>query len=225
MWGIGRLVTIALALAVTALALRQYAVRWHPATDRYPVQGIDVDESVGTVDWNAVSASGADFAYARATNGARHRDAAFEANWQGIAAAGLRRGALLRYSLCQPATEQANAFNTFVPQTPDALPPAIEIAYVPGCDARPDRAVLVADLRRMIATVETHMRMPALLKVSPDVEDDYRLSEVLPRTIWATGNFRAPDYTVRPWRMWQASDMRRIEGIEGPVRWNVAART
>ena len=30
-----------------------------------------------------------------------------------------------------------------------------------------------------------------------------------------------PDYAARPWRMWRASDFRRVEGVEGPVHWDV----
>jgi lysozyme len=36
-------------------------------------------------------------------------------------------------------------------------------------------------------------------------------------------NVLKPDYTARPWRMWRASDFRRIDGIEGPVNWDVVA--
>ena len=52
---------------------------------------------------------------------------------------------------------------------------------------------------------------------------DYDLAGALPRPIWAIGNFLEPGYAARGWRMWRASDIRRIDGIEGPVNWDVAA--
>ena len=72
--------------------------------------------------------------------------------------------------------------------------------------------------------IEAHTGAPVLLKLAADVEDDYRLSEALKRNLWLGGNFLPPAYAARPWRMWQASDIRRIDGVEGPVNWDVAAQ-
>ena len=32
-----------------------------------------------------------------------------------------------------------------------------------------------------------------------------------------------PGYPAREWRLWRASDLRRIDGIEEPVNWDVVA--
>ncbi|WP_367179642.1 glycoside hydrolase family 25 protein [uncultured Sphingomonas sp.] len=223
MWGLGRFVLIVAALALAGAAAWQYATHWHPSTERYPVQGVDVSASDGEIEWNAVSAAGADFAYLVATRGANERDQAFETNWRSVEAAGMRRGAIHVYSFCQPAREQANAFNTFVPADAGALPVAIDIGYDPGCAIRPERDALLADLRLLAATIEAHMRKPVLLRIARAVESDYDISAALPRNLWASGNFIAPSYTARPWRMWRANDMRRVDGIDGPANWDVAA--
>ncbi|QKR99616.1 glycosyl hydrolase [Sphingomonas sp. CL5.1] len=223
MWGLGRFVLIVAALALAGVAAWQYATRWHPSVERYPVQGVDVDASDGAIEWNNVAAAGADFAYVVATRGANQRDPAFEANWRGVDAAGMRRGAVHVYSFCQPAREQANAFNTFVPSDADALPVAIDISYDPGCATRPERAALLDDLRLLASTIEAHMGKPVLLRVARAVESDYEVSAALPRNLWATGNFIAPSYAARPWRLWRANDMRRVDGIDGPANWDVAA--
>jgi lysozyme len=200
------------------------ATRWHPAGEHYTVQGVDVGEANGAIEWKVVAGAGADFAYATATHGARHRDQRFEENWQNIAAARLRRGAVHVWSLCQPADEQANAFNTMVPRDADALPAAIDFDYVEGCDARPERAVLIEDVRRAAARIEAHTGKPVLLRVSRSFEHDYELTSALPRPAWVSGTFFKPDYASRAWRMWRASDIRRIDGIDGPVNWDVAAQ-
>lgn len=223
MYGLGRVVVIIVALGALGVAGWRYASHWHPAVEKYPVQGVDISEANGAVEWPVVAGAGADFAYAVATHGALRRDARFEENWRGIAAAGLRRGAVAVWSLCEPAVDQANKFNTIVPQEADALPAAIDLDYAEGCDTRPERAGLIEDLRQGAALIESHMGKPVLLRISRRVEKDYDLASALPRTIWASANFLAPDYATRPWRMWRASDMRRIDGIEGPVNWDVAA--
>ncbi|MFL0413535.1 GH25 family lysozyme [uncultured Sphingomonas sp.] len=222
MYGLGRWALIVVALCTATFAAWQAAAQWRPSVDKFPVQGIDVGEANGAIEWPVVGGR-ADFAYATATYGAKRRDARFEENWEGIGAAGLRRGAVHVWSLCQPGEAQANAFNTIVPRDDADLPAAIDFDYREDCAARPARSALVEEIAKAAAIIEAHTGKPVLLRVSRRFERDYDLSTALPRTIWAAGNFFPPDYAARPWRMWRASDMRRIDGIDGPVNWNVAA--
>jgi lysozyme len=209
---------------VLAIGGWSYATAWRPSTERYPLQGIDLGETPpASVEWGSVRAAGADFAYLVATSGADRRDPAFEAHWAALPEAGLRRGAVHLYSLCQSGGAQANAFNTFVPRAADALPMAVEVAYRDDCAARPDTATLAGELRRFAAMVEGHTGKPVLLRVSRDVESDHALSTRIARPTWVMANFGRADYTAKPWAMWRASDVARIDGIEGPVNWDVVA--
>jgi len=200
-----------------------FATGWHPAASQYPLQGLDLAANPGSIEWGTVRARGADFAYLIATSGKDRRDPGFEANWAAVPDAGLRRGAVHLYSLCQPGAAQANAFNAFVPRTADALPAAVDVAYRPDCTARPERAELVRELRTFITMVETHTRKPVLLRLSKPVDSDYEISAAIERPVWAIANLFPPAYAARAWRMWRASDIRRIDGIEGPVNWDVVA--
>ena len=199
------------------------ATHWAPKASQYPLQGLDLGENPGEVEWGTVRARGADFAYLVATSGADRRAATFEANWAAVPDAGLRRGAVHLFSLCQLAADQANAFNAFVPRTDDALPAAVDVSYRDDCTARPDRAVLVGELKTFVHMVEMHTRKPVLLRLSKAVERDYQLSAAIDRPVWAIANLFPPAYAARPWRMWRASDIRRIDGIDGPVNWDVVA--
>ena len=222
-YGLFKPVAVLVGAGLLGIAGWSVATGWHPSVDRYPLQGIDLGENPGAVEWGTVRARGADFAYLVATSGADRRDPAFEANWASVPEAGLRRGAIHVFSLCQPAAAQANAFNAFVPRNADALPAAIDVGYHDDCTARPERDALVHDLRTFIRMVETHARKPVLLRLSRAVDNDYRLSAAIDRPVWAIADFLKPDYAARPWRMWRASHIRRIDGIEGPVNWNVVA--
>src|SRR5437899_6903950 len=62
----------------------------------YPISGIDVSAFQGTVDWAAVAAGGAKFAYLRASEQDGIPDATFAANYQGAKANGLYAGAYHR---------------------------------------------------------------------------------------------------------------------------------
>lgn len=217
-----------LALAVAALAVLAggawwVAGRWMPPRARFAVQGIDVSDANGAIDWAMVKARDVDFTYARATAGADRRDARFPDYWTGLAEAGIRRGAVHAFSLCAPAGEQAGAFAAVVPRDPDALPAAVDLDFHDDCPARPSRQVVLDEVRRAAAMIETHSGKPVVLRVSPDFEAEYRISEAIPRPIWVTGNYFEPDYATRPWRMWRSSSIRRIDGIDGPVSWNVVA--
>lgn len=209
--------------AAFALVLYLVALSWRPSPDTYPFQGVDVSAANGAVDWNAVKAAGAEFGYVVATDGAT-RDARFEENWRGAAAADVRRGAVHVWSLCLPAADQVNNFNTMVPQADDALPPALSIDFTAGCDVRPARDAVLAALRSFIGPVEAHSQRPVILRVSRAFDAQYRVTEAFDRPVWSLQNFFAPDYAARPWRMWCASDMRRIDGIDGPVNWDVVAK-
>lgn len=213
----------AVILALIGVVGWWFVTGWHPSRTYYLFQGIDVSESEGAIRWPTIAAGGADFAYVRATTGADGRDSRFAANWVDVHAAGMRRGALHVWSFCKPAADQANNFNTTVPRVEDALPAAVLIDVSPGCDARPDRAVLIAEITRFVSMVEAHTGTPMLLKIAAPVEAEYSLSAGIQRPLWSMRNFVRPDYATRPWRMWQASDMRHIDGVDGPVRWNVVA--
>ena len=60
---------VALALALIGLCFWLFAINWRPAVKDFPIQGIDVAEAQGEIDWWAVKRTGIVFAYARATHG------------------------------------------------------------------------------------------------------------------------------------------------------------
>lgn len=207
-----------------AIAGWHQASHWRPPVARYPSQGVDIGDAPDPIEWGFVRVAGADFAYLAATVGADRRVPSFEANWNALPAAGMRRGAVHLYSLCQPAVAQANAFNTTVPRSHDALPAAVDVTFRDDCAARPDAPALVRDLRQFLTMVEAHTGHPVLLRIAAPVERRYDLTAAIDRPVWAMADFIAPDYAARPWRLWRASDMRRIDGIEDPLNWNVTAR-
>lgn len=212
---------IIIALLVIAFILRNIAVGWAPPRDQYPVQGISVDDSHGNITWHVAGATGVDFAYIRATNGAEERDARFTANIKGAREAGIRYGAVHEYSLCRLASDQATMFVTTVPRAENILPPAVRLAYDNGCEDRPGRALVLSELNTFLNQIEGHSGKPAVIIVSKEFEEDYDISSGISRTFWLEGNFFPPDYATKPWVMWRASDMRRVSGIDGPVNWNV----
>ncbi|GDY32137.1 lysozyme [Gandjariella thermophila] len=98
-------------------------------------QGLDVSSHQGNVDWAAVVAKGAAFAYVKATEGTTYRNPFFAQQYNGSYQAGLIRGAY-HFALPNVSDGVAQA-NFFVDHgggwSPDGrtLPPALDIEYNP----------------------------------------------------------------------------------------------
>jgi len=212
---------IALALLLGAFVLWRMAGSYAPARSEFAVQGIVVDATHGKIDWPMLAATGVDFAYIEATDGVRPRDARFAANMSGAGEAGVRFGALHRFDLCRLASDQATSFITTVPRSDTALPAAIEFHFSEHCTARPDRALVLSEVVTFLAQIEAHLGKPAILKLSQEFEEHYRLTSAIDRNVWLEKTWLLPDYAARPWVMWTANPHRNIEGVDQPVEWAV----
>ena len=95
------------------------------------LQGVDVSDSAGTVNWKQVQASGRTFAYAKATAGNYYTDPTFQTNYAAIKAAGLVRGAYHVFDPTASPVDQANYFLAALsglgPLQPGDLPPALSV--------------------------------------------------------------------------------------------------
>lgn len=216
---------VVLAFALLGVLTLLLAMLWRPSSKAFPIQGITVTEANGPIQWFAIKAQNPiRFAYVRATIGADEQDARFAENWNGLYEAGVRRGAIHVFSLCQLAADQAGNFVAHVPAHTDALPMALELDFRSDCPARPDRRVVLLEIAHFLQAVEARTGKPALLKVTPSFEARYRVGTAFARKLWAAQSFFPPAYFDKPWAMWQANAYRRIQGMAGPVEWNVMAR-
>jgi len=214
-----RWVVLLTCLAAMGYAAWNYVTGWAPSRDSYPVQGIVANEGNGQPRWSELGATGVDFAYITAVEGARGRDPEFQTNLAAVQEAGIRFGALHHYDLCRSASEQATMFITSVPRNDRALPPAVQMDFSEGCKSRPNRALILAELATFLNQIEAHSGTSAILLLTPDFEEEYQVSKSIDRNIWLEGNGISPDYSARPWVMWTANSQRRVRGIDGAVRW------
>lgn len=215
---------VAFAVALMVYVTWSFVSGWAPSRDEYPVQGIVVSEINGKPAWSELGATGVDFAYITAVEGARGRDTQFQANMEGVQQAGIRFGALHHFDICRLASDQATLFITTVPRSDRALPPAVQLDFSETCTGRPNRALILSELATFLGQIEAHSGMPAILLLTPEFEKEYRVSEAIDRTVWLEGNWFLPDYSARPWVMWTANTERTVDGVEGPVRWVVVRK-
>jgi lysozyme len=198
------------------------AQHWAPSRSEFPVQGVLIGAADGVADFKALRAIGADFAYLEASNGASARDSRFAANLQRVRDSGLRFGAVHAYDPCIPAERQAANFVTTVPRDETLLPPAIALDKLAGeCPDPVSEAAVESELTTFLNQVEGHVGQPAVLKVSPEFQERYRIAGRLERSLWLTRDWRQPDYAGRPWTLWTANGALRTEAGDTPVRWIV----
>jgi lysozyme len=195
---------------------------WRPERAIYRVQGVEIGGEDGTVDWPALRAIGADFAYIDASASAFARDPGFVANLAAARAAKLQVGALHRYDPCQPADRQAANFVTVVPRDAAMLPPAVELdRLADDCPVKVSDAAIESELTTFLNQVEMHTGKPALLKLSDRFEARYHVAAAIDRNVWLGRNRFQPDYAGRPWTLWTANDAFSSEASETDVRWVV----
>ena len=133
------------------------------AAAQYAVQGVDVSEYQGEIDWPALARQGISFAFVKATEGSGYTDPFFAQNLSGAQAAGLYAGAYHFFSYDSPGQTQAENFIAAVPQTPGALPPVVDVEYYGSYYLFPQQAqearrelgaTLDGSIRRMAAASE-----------------------------------------------------------------------
>ena len=84
------------------------------------VQGVDVSDDQGFINWGQAKGAGIDFAYAKATEGAgsgcgwKYQASTFPANWSGMNGAGVVRGAYHFFHPSCNGTDQADWFLAYV---------------------------------------------------------------------------------------------------------------
>jgi lysozyme len=201
-----------------------------PVLARLHIRGIDVSYYQGDIDWPTVRASGVTFAYIKATEGGDYLDSKFRQNWIAAQAAGLRRGAYHFYYLCRPVRDQIAWFEQHVPRDPDALPPAIDMEWVPTsktCPIRPSRAKIIADLQLFLEHLERHYGKRPVIYATASFHHDILEGAFIDYPFWLRAIDGPPGqrYAFRPWHFWQYSARGTIPGVRGHIDKNAFAGT
>ncbi|MBP7242639.1 GH25 family lysozyme [Amaricoccus sp.] len=196
---------------------------WH-----YPVHGVDVSKWQGTIDWPRVRASGASFAFIKATEGKDHTDDRFMENWRAAGAAGVPRGAYHFYYFCSSAEEQANWFIRNVPRERGALPPVLDVEWnhkSKTCPYRPAPAIVRAEMETFLAMVARHYGQRPLVYVPPDFFRENDLARMQGVTFWLRSVAGHPSavYPGQSWGFWQYTGTGQVPGIAGEADLNAFA--
>ncbi len=106
-------------------------------------RGVDVSTFNGTINWAQAADAGLSFAFAKASEGLTIRDDRFAANWAGMKASGLVRGAYHFFRAGDDGAAQADVFLACVGSfEPGDLPPVLD--WETGGESDAGSAVAVA---------------------------------------------------------------------------------
>ncbi len=218
-----RLAALALLLTLAAGGWAWWqAQHWAPPRAEFPVQGALIGAGDGPVSFRALHAIGAEFVYLEASESGDARDARFAENLRRVRDSGVRFGAVHAYDPCVPADRQAANFVTTVPRDDAFLPPAIALEKLAeDCPDAVSEAAVESELTTFLNQVEGHVGKPAVLKISPEFEERYKIAGRIERNLWLVRDWLQPDYGGRPWTLWTANTALRTEASDEPVRWVV----
>jgi lysozyme len=97
------------------------------------VEGIDVFDGQGAIDWNAVADAGVAFAWIKATQGTYDTQATFADNWSQAKSAGIARGAYHFFDPREDGAAQAQHFIAVVGSLePDDFPAMLDVECPDG---------------------------------------------------------------------------------------------
>ncbi|WP_296677073.1 glycoside hydrolase family 25 protein [Novosphingobium sp.] len=218
-----RLLGVALLIALAGGAWGWWQVKhWQPDRRVFPMQGAEVGSADGVIDWRALKAIGAEFAYLDASASAFARDDSFSRNLEDAKVAKIQVGALHRYDPCQPAERQAANFVTVVPRDPKMLPPAVELDMLgDDCPVPVSDQSIESELTTFLNQIENHTGKAAILKLTPRFQSRYRIASQIDRNLWLVRTRFQPDYAGRPWMLWTANGQLSNQATKDGLRWVV----
>jgi len=178
------------------------------------LEGLDVSDYDGTVNWTAVKGSGRAFAIARISDGTANPDTTFAANWTAMKAAGLIRGSYQFFRASADPTAQAKMVVAAVGTLGAGdLAPVADVELMDGESG----ATLVANLATWISVVTAGTGRTPIIYASPGFwnvlpDTDQFANEVLWVADWGT-SCPTLDTPWTGWSLWQYSDTGSVPGV------------
>ena len=185
------------------------------ATPTDGIAGIDVSHYQGEIDWNAVAAHGARFAFIKATEGVDNVDPQFATNWQAAHAAGLLRGAYHYFDPSQDAAKQADHFLQTVTMDDASLPPVVDVEVSGGLSP----SDLSSALRVWLEKVAEGSGSKPIIYADPTFWRSHIVGDFSEYPFWIAEygpEAHVPD-DWSSWTFWQHSQSGQVPGVTGPV--------
>ena len=189
------------------------------------VEGVDVSDWQGSIDWAQVAASGRKFALTKASQGNYYQASSFAANWAGMKANGLVRGAYHWIDGTVGGAAQADYYlGTVGGFGPGDLPPTIDWecnSTSCGNGGTVSNAQLAQVAADFIAEIKARTGLPTMIYTSPGIWSGFGSpGQFGGDPLWvANWGVSCPDVPSpwSGWAFWQYADNGSVPGIGGKV--------
>ncbi len=181
------------------------------------IEGIDVSNNNGTIDWAMVKSAGIVFAYARIADDTMP-DPQFATNWSGMQANGVVRGAYQFFEPADDPTAQASYVVGILGKLAAAdLPVMVDLETTGGQSP----ATIAANLATFVDAVAAGTgKQPIILTGKSFWETNVQSAAFASEPLWiAASNVVCPNLPSQwpSWVMWQDSITATVAGVSGNV--------
>jgi lysozyme len=182
--------------------------------------GIDVSNNNGQIDWGAVAGAGYGFAVAKASEGTDFVDSYFAANWAGMKANGMVRGA---YHFARPDDNSAENEANFFLDTIQGQVGDLEAGDFLALDLEVGSGDLGAWALQFLQTVYNRVGFRPVLYCSPGFMDSHGITSqqaLADFGLWLADWEGTEPNPPAPWQLlalWQDNDDTTVAGIAGNV--------
>lgn len=188
-----------------------------PKMDEYRIQGVDVSNHQGIIEWSKVEATGMRFSFIKATEGVTFKDKSFDRNWGELRETKLLQGAYHFYLPSRKAEPQAKHFINTVQLKVGDLPPVLDVEVTQGMPAHRIRL----GMKIWLELVEQHYGVKPIIYTNQKFYSNYLMGHFREYPIWMARYGRKMPLIDTKWKFWQYTSQGRIDGIEGDVDLNV----
>ncbi len=194
----------------------------YPDKKEFPILGIDISHHQGKIRWAELRKENISFVIIKATEGGDYKDPLFAENWADSKKEGYKTGAYHFYRLCKDGKEQAENFIETVPNSPDNLPPTIDLEFGGNCKTDKSKERILKEVNDFLEAIERHYSKKPILYVTHEFYDDYLKNTFTDYPLWIRDIFRKPKLAdERDWHIWQFANRGHLDGIDMYVDLNV----
>lgn len=187
-------------------------------TTIYTVRGVDISAHNGDVDFDSLRASGIDFVYIKASEGATWRDARFEDNYRRALGSGMAVGVYHYFRFDVEGWRQSVNIMRAINGRHLDLPVAIDVEEWAN-STRPSTEHIVTQLRSMVELLRQGGRE---VIIYTNLSGYYRFIrghfDDVP--LWICSFRDEPLHDASRWTLWQHSHEGRARGVDGKVDLN-----
>ena len=181
-------------------------------------KGIDVSHFQGAVNWRKVRRTGVVFAFAKATEGINTVDSAFSTNWNGMADAGIIRGAYHFFSAGRDATQQAQHFiDVLGTIEANDMPPVLDLEDRVGiAKYKVTRPQLINSVNTFLSVMTDAYGVVPIIYADPSFWKQYMSPVYGSYPLWIANPHVTRPIIPDDWEdytFWQYENRGRVDGI------------